>query len=231
MIEMTVDSVVRRVLASAGLTHHFYLDFLVHALRGLRDMNIDVLHRIGTKEETIDDNDQVPMPTDSIGIIGVYVEIGDKIKPLYKLDKINPKTNAGSYPVVPYEDLLDKQSPYSPFMFKGRKFEKGLYWNDYYREIEEEQKIRFDNRYNGSDVLIVYVTNPHVVSNASLLPEYAESALFEFMIWQWSRFHPENRFDHRLNRREYYNERRKLRARKFRLNIDDYIRSIRSKNT
>ncbi|RLD00729.1 MAG: hypothetical protein DRI46_06615 [Chloroflexi bacterium] len=229
-MDISVDATVRRALAAMELTHHFYIDFLVHARRGLNDLNLDVLHKLGVMNYTIDENDQIPIPDDSVGVIGVYIEVGDKIKPLYRNDKINPKEDAGAYPVVSYEEHLTDQTP-ALGMFKGRDFIKGLYWYDYYREIPEEQKIRIDNRYKDENVIVLYVTTPKKVDNQSLLPAMAETALFEFLVWQWSRFHADNRFDHRLNKSNYYNERRLLRARKFKLNINDYIRRIRSNQT
>jgi len=227
-MDITVDATVRRALGSLGLTHHFYMDFLLNALRGLRGLNIDVLHNLSTAEETIVDH-KVSIPTDSIGIIGVYEMIGDKIKPLYRNKKLNPAANVDEYPEVPYRDLEDV----SPFiwMFKGREFIKGLHWNDYYIEIEEEGVIRFDQRYQGKKVLIVYVSPSKTMNNMTILPDIAEDALFEFMIWQWSRFHASNRFDYRWNRKEFYNEKRKLRSRKFKLNINDYIRRVRSQHS
>jgi hypothetical protein len=184
---------------------------------------------MGTSEEVIDSNSQIPIPIDCIGVVGVYVMVGDKIKPMYRSDKINPTPDAGAYPVVPVRPM--DMSPFLNPYFAGRDYERGLLWEDWYREIDEENKIRFDNRYKGEKVLIIYITKAKILSYSSIIPEIAEGALFEFIVWQWSRFHPENRFDHRLNRKEYYNERRKLRARKFKLNVNDYIRQIRTRNT
>jgi hypothetical protein len=205
------------------------MDFLVHALRGLRQLDIDVLHTLGFANETIDSASQIDLPTDAIGIVGVYIERGDKIQPLYRNKKINPKTGNVTYPIETYEDMLDENvSPFLYSYFKGREFIKGLNWTDWWREIPEEGKIRVDNRYTGEELLVVYVKMSKKVNNQTIVPAIAEDAVLEFINWQYSRFHPTNRFDHKTNRREFYNEKRKLRGRKFEFNIDEYTRRLRT---
>jgi hypothetical protein len=230
MIELTIDSIVRKALASRGLTLHYYLDFLLYAYKALNTLNMDILHRVGVEDLVIGADSTIQVPSDCVEVIGVYVLRGDKIRPLYRLDKINPDPTAGAFPVESYEDIINSRlSPVFRRTYAGRDFERGLQWFDYYREIPEDRKIRVDNRYVDSDVSVLYVAKPGKLASNSVVPSMAEDAIFEFINYSWTRFHPKNRFDYRINRSEYYNEVRKLRGRKFKFSIDDFKRVIRAR--
>lgn len=225
-----------------GLTLHYYVQFLHYALTCLKELDYDTLKNIKTVRLTVDENNEVDMPSDYVDWTKVGIQRGHLVQAMgvnSKLNKLQPESGT-------YTDIYDTQG-YLPVSLDGLWFsnfltDKGEHTGNLYGHgngasrlsftvVPEREVIRFDIEFEvGTKILLeyIYFTSATVTS---LINPYAENTIRAYINWRykdWSKRH--TRFDVAHAKDEYYNELRILRARMNPVTKVDVLRVTRGGN-
>ena len=188
-------------------------------------MSFDVLPSAKTSVPlTIDGYNTVTLPDDCISVISVGVEYNDKIRTLFPSDKLNPRDTGSAFPTDELNPLNDDTA-----LNYGREWERGTQFEDTYRVLEDAGKLRIDNRLTEvTEVIVRYIAEPAKINSQSVIHPFAQEALYEFIAWKWAKYHPNNRFDPQIKKRDFDNAYRILRGRRNKMSTKSIIRSIRA---
>lgn len=222
MVTITLDETIRKTLNKFGLPLHYYIKFLVIARDGLREMKYTVLPAEKTVELTIDANNEVDIPNDFVGEVGLYRKRYDKMIPIPH----NPLIS--SYNGSPFDKPEDDMTlTYANELLEnvGMQFGQVNQREDGYRIIPELGKIRIDNSTKEEKVYLKYVTMPQLVNNKTLIHPYVEPALVSYIAYQLAFYASER--DMMFKRSEFYHQLRLLKSNLSRISIADILTSFR----
>ena len=237
-----IDDVIRSLLIQEGdeTTHRlfYYRDI---ALRGVKELNFDVVRNIKTVELTLNANLNVTLPSDFVSISRVGVSKSGMIAPVGQLDDIDLQTNQGGVTGVSNTYTIQWIDEYRNGENMGGIFGLGGGQNrfGYYRFDMESNTIQFDAGFAESTIILEYissgidinqaVTNEDIygaVNNATQIHVYAEEALRAYMYWkglQRKRNVAANLKE--AARRDWYNEKRVAKARMKAFTKDEAIQA------
>lgn len=237
MVDINIDSIIRRNLAMRKLPLHYYSPVLVMAKRGLDEMHFDTLQKVKFETVSIDPTTfTAVLPTDCVEIIWVGLQIGDKVRPIGNNQRLNSSTDE-ALEVRP--DLYDYGSSYNStgliletafsnyLGYTGRNFGRPVTFTDSYTVNRTENFIRLDNKSLEDELLICYISLPEKVSNRSVIHPFAQQSLNSWIDWQWARYNGDK--DQELRRRDFFNDYRILRARMNKLTTIEIKRTVRNK--
>ncbi len=72
-----VDTIVRRTLLEKSISIHYYAEYLFHCTAALRELVIDTLQIINTKQLPINDYSAADLPDDYVTDVSVSVPNGN----------------------------------------------------------------------------------------------------------------------------------------------------------
>jgi hypothetical protein len=232
----TVDSIVRRTLLEKSYPIHWYAEFLFHATAALRELTIDTLKVINTKQLPINDYSAADLPDDFVDDILVSVSAGALLMPIPRNDKINPlrlhDSSTGAF--IQQTNGID-----APIINNGLYgYGWGYYWNvnDYaeptgrlfgvgggdqrngYKIVKERRQIQFLESIISESVVLQYISDGQSIDNATQVDILAYSTIQAYINWKRS---PNADIELSLEGRAYSNMKRKLRSRLSDLSITD----------
>lgn len=233
---VTIDAIIRRHLALNRLPLHYYVPMLVIAKQGLEEMHFDTLGKVKIAVLTVTAANEAVLPDGYVEAIMIGVETGDKVRAIGMNNTINPKDNAGAA----FEESADQYSVGQGFPddeyidsfydeyghFKGQQYGRVLTWSDSFTINRDLGIIRVDNKFEGDEIFLMYLSMPEKVTNKSVLHPFAQRALSEYIGWQKAVYFKEGNLI-QYKRNEYYNELRKLRARLNPLTTVEIKRAVR----
>lgn len=79
MVDITLNEIVRKTLSKSRLPLHYYIQFLVFARDGLKELRLSMLPAMTTVKLTLDSNFEATLPADYVEEINAYESIGDKL--------------------------------------------------------------------------------------------------------------------------------------------------------
>ena len=227
---VSINDVIRSLLIQEGdeTTHRlfYYRDL---ALRGVKELNFDVVRNIKTVELTVNANLNVTLPSDFVAISRVGVSKSGMVSPVGQLDDIDLQTNQGGVTGVSNTYTIQWIDEYRNGENLGGIYGLGGGQNrfGYYRFDMESNTIQFDAGFAESKIVLEYVSdgiNRGTVSGEENTPlsdvsdtqihVYAEEALRAYMFWkgiQRKRNVPANQKEQA--RRDWYNQKRLAKAR------------------
>lgn len=238
----TIDSIVRTHIHERGYVLHDYFRLLTLALSAVKEisMDININSNVKAKEVEVDSSGSAYIPDDSIELIKICVEHGDKVLPLASTSGINPiQKFKDGYPVK--RDVAKNDTYYYDF---------GYYWSSRINEFGEslgrsygiptEQKflyqefddrIQFDARLNLDCVIMIYTTSGVNFSDITTVHPYAEEAIKAFMFARFEgRRNLKGVYQKQYDIKAYYNEKRKLNSRLSGFGYEEYMEIVRSSN-
>lgn len=225
--DITIDEIVRRSLAMHHMPMHYYLEFLLHAKRGLKVMHFRSLPSMETARLDVEATGVAYLPNDFVKELYVATEVGDKLRLLSRSDKLNRDDNGGvAYEKVdPYNYLTDKtdEQNYGFIEIGDMDLVKGQLIKDRYTVNRAKGFIRVDNRSTITQVYLRYQTMPKKVSSKSVIHPLAEDALLDYIAWKWAEHNPSNRFEPRTKRFEFFNSQRLMIAQLKKFNKKDIM--------
>jgi len=241
MIYTTLDIICRRALLENNLPIHFYAEYLFHSSTCLRELTIEVLKVINTKDLPINDYGSIDLPDDYLDDVGLSFDCGLTLQPIPHKERINPlrlhNATTGAFEAQTTSQGLETGGLYFPFV--GRTW----YWNvsDYgeptgrvfgadgsnpngYKVVKERRQIQLYGDVTGGNAILQYISDGQSLDNASMVDTMAFSTIQAYITWKTSpnansEFSPEGRL--------YYNQRRKLRSRMSGLTGTDIIDALR----
>jgi len=243
MIYTSLDAIIRRALLQNSMPIHWYAEYLFHSSSCLRELTIDTLKVINTKNLPIGDYGEVDLPDDYLDDIGVSFSTGATLKPIPHRDSINPlrihNSATGDFERQPTTTTLSQGGLYFPFV--GRTW----YWNisDYseptgrlfgsdgenpngYKVIKERRQIQLYGEFSGGNMVLQYISDGQSVDNASMVDTLAFQTIQDFINWQSG---PNKNNEFSPEGKKYYNSKRKLRARLNDMTVED-IKNITRAN-
>ena len=213
----TLDELIQNLLIDEGKnTESEYLRYYNIALRGLKELNIDVQRNIKSVALIIKDNGTIDFPTDYVG----YTKLGltDETGRLHVLGNekrrvLNPE----------FTDTLSSASSSSDDYFIFRNFLAdgslgsiygaggGNNANGYYTEDRGNNRFLFTGVSTGQSIVLEYITDgtEGVSAQEIKVDPYAEEALMAFIHWRAiQRKRGIQQFEKESARRDYFNEKR-----------------------
>lgn len=241
--QIKLDTIVRTSLQDHGLPMHYYFRFLNWAIRGLKQATYDHAINIKSVRRTVTDYNAVIVPDDFVDLIMIGEERGDEVVPylnngalnrLNNLDtegnKINYPTldtqyNSGLYHVLSHEDNFNNHGEYKgrDFAYVGGKHQSYMY-------LAERQEIQLKNTVASTEVVMTYISDGVITSDANLVHPYAEELILTWIRWKrlehLPRLHRNETAESKAEKR-YYNEKRILRGRMNEMTVWDVINAGR----
>lgn len=241
MVYTNLDIIVRRTLLDNSLPIHFYAEFLFHSSSCLRELTIDTLKIINTRNLPVGDYGEVDLPEDYLDDVMLSFDTGGTLRGFPHRDSLNPlrvhDSTTGLFSSQSPSTNLNNADLYFPFVGytwywnvsdygepTGRLFGVGG-GNPYgYKVVKERRQIQVYGS-NQGNVILQYISDGQSIDNATMVDTQAFSTIQSFINWQRSpnkdnEFSPEGR--------KYYNTKRKLRARLSGLSGTDIINIFRT---
>ena len=241
--QIKLDTIVRTSLQDHGLPLHYYFRFLNWAIRGLKQINYDFPVNIKSIRRPVLSYNAVIVPDDFVDLIMVGEERSDEVVPfinnsaLNRLNKLDSDGNkvkfpapdhpddAGLFHVLSSEDNFNNFGEYKgrDFAYVGGKFQSYVY-------VPERNEIQFKTTVDASEVVLNYISDGVVTSQANVVHPYAEEAILSWIRWNrlthLPRLHRNETAESKAERR-YYNDNRILRGRMNEMNIWDIFNAGR----
>jgi len=224
MSYITVDQIVRNVLGDAAKsTTHGYLRLLNIANRGLKELTFDILGAIKIDVITVDSELRIDLPSDFVD----YTFIG-VVNSKYQLEPlaINQRIPAIS------DNNVHTQPPAEYDYFRGGIFGVGGGQNKngyYVPEIDYVNwQLVLSSVSSGTTIYFEYISDGSQTGGLNVVHPYAEEALMAWVHWKsiaTKRGVPANAI--MLARSEYYNEKRKARARLSSFTKEELLNQVR----
>jgi len=242
MIDITIDSIIRKQLSMMGLPIHYYVPMLVIARRGLEEMHFDTLQKVKYALLTIDAANEALLPADYVELVYAGIEHGDKVRNIGQNDDMNARDNGGvAFPQTENQYRYSLGLPgVDTFLFdeygqfKAGQFGRNVTWDESFKINREEGFVRVDNKSNITQLHLVYIGMPEKISNKSVIHPFAQQALMDYINWKWAEYTVNrNQYstwrepDYLIKRREFYNQYRILRGRKNKMTTVEIKRAIR----
>lgn len=246
MVYASIHSIVNSALIANNLSLHYYLQLLNYALDCVQELSYDSLPAPKAVELTVNEFDEIDLPSDYIDWIKVGIKSGINVLPLLSEEKYNrlAATSGGSQ--AAYDDV----SPYVGYIGSASD---GYWWmnftssygehigrfyghgggrqSGFFKEITERSVIQLEPGYcDQGDIIYLEYLAFDTANAGSLISKYAESTIISYITWkfkEWSRDY--NLGEKDRAERQYWNNLRKYRARIFPLTVDD-IRNIARKH-
>lgn len=246
----SLDTIVRNYLFQKGYPIHFYLQSLNYARNCLREISLDSLHLVQTKNVPVDTNFVANIPEDCVDIIKIGVPYGQFIRPLLPDNRISRLQNHDtSGNIIPYGDPATSLVTTTSIGFVvpllwttnvinnfgenvGRQFGLGAGSEpDTYRILPERNEIQLNENCNVSSLIVEYISDGSNPSAATGVPIYAEQTILEWMNWQMKEHNRNTGLGERqVAKQQYQLAYKQLRSRMNPMTIDE-IKRIINRNT
>ncbi len=238
----SLDSIVRECLQDVNLPMHYYVRFLNFAKRGLKEFNYDFPLNIKSVQLTVNSYNAIVLPTDYVDYVEVSVKYGDKMLPLAEDDRINPLNNfdtSGNKIQHPSPQQIGTEEIVLNYgggsgnhinvhgEHKGRRFGMASEQRLTFKVVPERAEIQFDVAVDTDKVVLVYISDGHVTTEANVVNPYAVAALKAYVLYERAIKGKHSVTDKRIAAAELKKARRNLSARINSLSIHDILRSIR----
>lgn len=234
MITTTIDEITRRYLFDNGLPMHYYCEALSHAATCLRELNFDTLRIINSANLPTDNTASLTLPADFADDVAVCIPSGQSLLELPRQDWITPlrvhDSTTGLF--EPYTELQNDNGvvlfgyPFGAWNWffnvdsfgtpTGAAYGSSGGTTSGYKVFKEQRRIQLSENFTDSNVVLLYISDGISVDNASQIDPQAFSTLTAFINWKRS---PNRNNDNSPEGRNFYNQRRLLRARKNDLDI------------
>lgn len=250
MTVISLDKIVKNILLKRGYPVHYYIQFLVYAAQGLKEIAFD--DRILTARYKCLAVDQTSntaeLPNDYLDYTRVQVRVGQHVVPLVEDNSLQLVPNYNSdFEIQPYSEGVAEPSANtsgyyttgyaSPYWWvvnwnswgenTGRMFGGVGGYSDTFKVNKARNEIKINENLCVGEVVLEYISNGMDADSATHIDAYAQFAIEKFAMWQ---FKEHNRTysvgEAQVAKQDYENERKVLRARLNGLTIDNLKRII-----
>lgn len=252
---ISLDKIVKNILLKRRYPLAYYIQFLVYAKDGLRELAFDLPILPARYKCLVVDQDTytAELPNDFVDKVRVSVRVGQYVVPLVEDTNLQTIPNYdSSFQVQPYSDgvqVPDSQtdSVYgyynqtggyaAPYWWlvnwnswgenTGRLFGGVTGYNDTYKINKLENNIKINENLSIEEVVLEYISNGMDADSATHIDAYAQMAIEKFCMWQ---FKEHNRTysegEAQIALKDYRDEVAVLRARLNPMTLDDLKRIV-----
>lgn len=246
MTTVTLDSICRNFILKRGYTIHYYMQFLIYAAECLRELSMDDLKSINTKLLPVNDQNAVNLPSDYLDYITVGVKVGQNVKPLVETSKINPMVNRNDdLEPIRYDE---EQTNAANDVYYGALYPfywHSTMWNEYgeptgrlygmgagvqddvFSVFPERNQIQLTELISLDNIVLIYISDGMNADAATRITPYAYNTISAYIMYQM-KLHSRtySRGEAEMEKQEYIDQRKILRARLSDLTMEKVIRSF-----
>ena len=238
---VTLNGITRSYLNQTSRPIHRYAKCLKYAADCMREQTYDTLQTLNTVRLPLNEFFEAEIPADYIDNAKVAVQVGQFLRPLIRKDTINPTANfdsTGTQINYPNSDELYDGS-WSDFQWWGMNINAngentGGYYGigagsepDTYTIDEARNVIQLNQNVGCSKIVLQYLSDGSYTNSATRITPYAQKTIEAYIDWQYKlNSKSYGMGDAAQAEQNFYNELRKLRARKNDLTPDLVIRII-----
>lgn len=249
MTIVSLDAIVKNILLKRRYSLHFYLDFLVGAKDGLREVFFDEgISTLRYQVLTLNSLNQATLPNDYTDWAKVSARIGQHLHPLIEDNTIDTIPNYDSEFVEhPYIDGVASQTSntqmyylggyLSPYWWMnnwnsygenlGRQFGGVGAMSDTFKIDKARNLIKINENLAITEIVLEYIGNGLDADSATHIDAYAQMTIELFAMWQFkehNRTYSEG--EAQVAKQDYVDERLRLRARISDLTVDKLKRIV-----
>lgn len=247
----SIDSIVRNNLLRQGKPLHFYLQELIYACEILSEMTMDELQVIHTQTLPVNSYNAIDFPNSYVDSVGVFIKVGQLLKPLTEDNTINPLNNFDTdlnivrydtptttttgqsavkingllstwwYGFAPYDSLGEPVGRFSGL---------GNPTNNTYRIIKERNQIQLNENLSVDNIVLQWIGSGRDADAISSVDSYALATIRDYIDYRLKDFNRSySRGEVEMAKQQYLISRRTLRGRKSNLTMTA-LRQIVYKN-
>lgn len=233
----TIDIIVREYLLDKGLSMHYYVECLHHALRCLDRLSqdYDIITNVRDTTLTIGSNDRVDIPASAIDVIDVYGVISGRRLSWHRDDTLTTEYNLDSldnqipWPseITDYDNQMYEYNMSSSTIDRSSGVFFGKVRNPKYRwSIDRvNNEIILAPNHEKTEVGVLYVTKGVSTSTANVVPYYASDVIIAYIDWKMNDTGKSSNSRSEIKKYEYYNEMRRFKASHFSIGVEDVYNS------
>jgi len=251
MTVISLDQIVKNILLKRRYSLHWYLDFLVPAKDCLRELSFDLpILPIRYKVLTKNNNSALELPNDYQDWTGVYVRVGQYLRPLVEDPGLDLVPNYTSdFDIQPYSMGIASQTStetiyYNGFLYPfwltvnwdsfgeniGRQFGGLGTYVDTFKENRSRNEIKINESLPYTEYVLQYISDGMDADSATHINSYCQATIEAYCLWQ---FYLNNRTysmgDARVAEQIYIKEREILQARLSDITLDRLKRIVQSR--
>lgn len=251
MIVVSLDSIVKNILLKRGYGLHYYIDFMIGAKDGLRELSFDEdINTIRYKVLPLNENHAIDIPPDYQDWAKVSVRRGQYLQPLTEDNGLDLVPNYDSnFDIQPYSSGIasdtsttNQYSGYlAPYWWMvnwnvfgenlGRQFGGIGSYSDTFKVNKSRSEIKINEDLFVTEAVLEYIGNGIDADSATHINAYCQNTIEAYAMWQ---FKEHNRTysagEAEAERQKYIGERLILRARLSDLTVDK-LKLIVQKNS
>lgn len=253
MTVVSLDQITKDILLKRGLGLHWYMQFMVYAAAGFRELCLDedvqgIRYKVLPLRQDTDGYNVASLPADYVDWAKVSVRIGQYLHPLVEDRALDLVPNYDSnFEVQPYASGVQSQSS-SEALFGynapnwwmvntnafgedlGRQFGGVGGMADTFKIDKARNEIKINEDLTSvTEIVLEYISNGMDADSASHIDAYAQSCIEAFAMWQY-KLHSRSYGDGEAQRayNDYVSERGILRARLSDLTMEKLKRIVQS---
>lgn len=252
MIIISLDKIVKNMLLKRRYPIHFYLDFIVYAKDGLRQIAMDDIQTIRYQALPVNQTgNTVDFPNDYLDYVRVSAWVDQYIHPLVEDNSLQLVPNYDSnFDIQPYSDGVAGNPSSSQFYPTGYLYP--FWWAnntnafgenmgrmfggvgakaDTFRVDKAKRQFKINEFLTIDYIVLEYVSNGLDADSATHIDAYAQDAIESYVLWQHY-LHNRTYSQGEANNMEekYLNQRQILRARVSDITMDKLKRIVQSNN-
>lgn len=243
MKTISLNLTVREALMDAGLSLHYYFDFLHYAIRALEEFNYDAPIDVKAVNLSVTDYQRAILPSDCVSIVDVSGRYGEHLLPfsmdkaLNKLYKYDSSGNKIAHPNATDTSFVD-EILYNSFNYRTHTTEAGEHMGRFFGASttqkqtfgidEVNSEIVFSNDVTVTECVLTYISDGISTSEANLITPIIKDYIQKACHYKRVQFNGAVPMNQKmLAREEVKLAEKRARARVHSMSYADIIRSMR----
>lgn len=225
----SLNGSVRSYLNRTGRSIHYYARCLKYGADGVTELLFDTLQITNTVRLPVNEFHEAEIPSDYIDKVMVGLQVGQFVRPLIERNSINSLANfdTSTGDQITYPEPEQVEDIWGAMQWWGININTngentGSYYGlgagsepDTYKIIEERNVIQLNQNVGNSKIVLIYTGDGTFANAASKFTPYAQKTVEAYIDWQYKlNSKSYGMGDANQAERVFYNELRKLRARK-----------------
>lgn len=173
-----ISSIVKSFLLRRQRTVHYFLDTLIHAIDGYKELSLDEFPPIVTKVVYADVNGIIPFPAGCIWVISLGGAYSQFIKPMVTDTTINTLNNYTTGGVLePYTN--NQNNNWDSYYYNSKYYDDGYKVDNVQRQVKVNEGLDITNGF-----IMEFASDGSAINGSTKIHPYAEKAVNAYIEWQ-----------------------------------------------